>query len=127
MMIIGIGVDLVKVERIERMVKKWNQRFLDRIFTPGEQKYSLSFRVPHPHFAARFAIKEAVLKAIGTGWRGGVKWTEIEVVNEPSGKPRVMVHGKVKSLVEASGATDIQASISHDSEYSVGQVVLLKA
>ena len=70
-------------------------------------------------------IKEAVFKAIGTGWRGGVKWTDIEVYNEPSGQPQVRVHGKVRDWMEAHGVTRIQASISHDTEYSVGQVILI--
>ena len=125
-MVIGVGIDLVKIDRIQKMVEKWNKRFLNRIFTPVEQKYSFSFRHPFPHLAGRFAIKEAVFKAIGTGWRGGVKWTDIEVYNEPSGQPRVQVYGKVKEVIEAQGVNQIQASISHDTEYSVGQVLLIK-
>ncbi len=124
-MIIGIGIDLVKIERIQQMVQRWDKRFLDRVFTPIEQSYSLSSRYPYPRFAARFAIKEAVMKAIGTGWRSGVKWTDIELRNEPSGKPIVQLYGKVKHWVDAHGVTDIHASVSHDAEYSIGQVMLI--
>lgn len=125
-MVIGVGIDLVKIDRIQKMVEKWDKRFLNRIFTSVEQTYSFSFRQPFPHLAGRFAIKEAVFKAIGTGWRGGVRWTDIEVYNESSGQPRVRVYGKVKERIEDQGVTQIQASISHDTEYSVGQIVLIK-
>jgi holo-[acyl-carrier protein] synthase len=125
-MVIGVGIDLVKIDRIQKMVEKWNKRFLNRVFTSVEQKYSFSFRHPFPHLAGRFAVKEAVFKAIGTGWRGGVKWTDIEVYNESSGQPRVRVSGKVKEWIDAQGVSRIQVSISHDTEYSVGQVVLIQ-
>ena len=84
-MVIGIGIDLVKSERIKAAAEKWGKRFLTRIFTSVEQDYSFSHKHPYLHLAGRFAIKEAVFKAIGTGWRGGVKWTDIEVYNEPYG------------------------------------------
>lgn len=126
MMIVGIGIDLVNVERIREMVQKWEDRFLNRIFTPAEQKYSLSFKRPYPHLAARFAVKEAALKAFGTGLRLGISWTEIEVRNEPSGKPVVVLHGKAKAFTDGAGVSGIFASISHDSGYSIGQVILVK-
>lgn len=125
-MIVGIGIDLVKISRIQEMTDKWNKRFLNRIFTLTEQQYSFSFKHPFPHLAGRFAIKEAVFKAIGTGWRGGIKWTDIEVCNEPSGRPRVRVYGKVREWTEKHNVGRIEATISHDTEYSVGQILLLK-
>jgi holo-[acyl-carrier protein] synthase len=124
-MIVGIGIDLVRIERIRQSVLRWNKRFLDRVFTPGEQSYALSARHPHPHLAAGFAVKEAVVKAIGTGLRDGMKWTEIELTHEPSGRPRVQVYGKVKTQVQALGADEMQVSVSHDSEYAIGQVMLI--
>jgi holo-[acyl-carrier protein] synthase len=124
-MVVGIGIDLVKILRIEEIAQKWGKRFLTRIFTPLEQDYSFSMKKPYLHLAGRFAIKEAVFKAIGTGWRDGVKWTDVEVYNEPTGQPRVRVYGKVKTWMEVHGITAIQASISHDTDYSVGQVVLI--
>ena len=124
-MIYGIGVDLVKIQRIEQAVKRWGRRFLDRIFTPIEQEYSYRQKQPFLHLAGRFAVKEAVLKALGTGLRSGIRWVEIEVVNQPSGKPEVRVSGKVKSLLRQHRIAAIHVSISHDTDYSVGQAVLI--
>jgi holo-[acyl-carrier protein] synthase len=124
-MVVGIGIDLVRSDRIREAAEKWGKRFLDRLFTPLEQEYAFSHKQPYLHLAGRFAIKEAVFKAIGTGWARGVKWTDIEVYNEPTGRPRVRVTGRVLELMNRLGATTIQASISHDTEYSVGQVALI--
>lgn len=136
-MIIGIGIDLVKSSRIKDAVQKWDKRFLNRIFTPLEQEYSYAHKVPYLHLAGRFAVKEAVMKALGTGWSAGVRWTEIGVVNDKAGgpkgstvgsttgKPRVEVTGKVKQMMGHRGVKTIQVSISHDTEYSIAQVVLI--
>jgi len=124
-MIYGIGVDLVKIQRIEQAVKRWNRRFLDRIFTPIEQEYSYRQKQPFLHLAGRFTVKEAVLKALGTGLRSGIRWVEIEVVNNPDGKPEVQVSGKVKKLMQQHCVEEIHVSISHDTDYSVGQAVLI--
>ena len=123
-MIYGIGVDLVKVQRIEQAVKRWDRRFLDRIFTPIEQEYCYRQKKPMFHLAGRFAVKEAVLKALGTGLRLGIRWVEIEVVNSPSGQPTVRVSGKVKELMQQNRIETIHVSISHDTDYSIGQAVL---
>ncbi len=131
--IIGIGIDLVKSDRVKNAVEKWDKRFLNRIFTPSEQDYAFAHKIPYLHLAGRFAVKEAVLKALGTGWGGGIRWNEISVVNEPAdgpnpsiaGKPRVEVSGKVKKLMDARGVKEIQVSISHDTDYSIAQVVLI--
>jgi holo-[acyl-carrier protein] synthase len=123
--IIGIGIDLVKSDRIKDAVRKWNKRFLNRIFTPPEQDYAFAHKLPHLHLAGRFAVKEAVLKALGTGWSGGIRWTEISVINEPVGKPYVEVAGNIKKLMDKRGVKEIQVSISHDTDYSIAQVVLI--
>jgi len=135
--IIGIGIDLVRSGRIGDAVRKWDKRFLNRVFTPIEQEYAFSQAFPHLHLAGRFAVKEAVMKALGTGWGKGVRWTEIGVVNDPAdrptgrknkpatGKPRVEVTGTVKRLMDERGVREIQVSISHDTDYSIGQVVLI--
>lgn len=134
----------MKSARIKDAVQKWDKRFLNRIFTPLEQEYAFAHKVPYLHLAGRFAVKEAVMKALGTGWRGGIRWTEIGVVNEPAcpagrpadgpkgsvqasgtGKPRVEVTGHVKKLVDERGVKAIQVSISHDTDYSIAQVVLI--
>ena len=124
-MIYGVGVDLVKIQRIKEAVERWDRRFLNRIFTPIEQEYSYRQKQPFLHLAGRFAVKEAVLKAMGTGLRSGIRWVEIEVVNQPSGKPEVRVSGKVKSLLQKRRVKEIYVSISHDTDYSVGQAVLV--
>lgn len=126
-MIYGIGVDLVKIRRIEQAVKRWGRRFLNRIFTPIEQEYSYRQKQPFLHLAGRFAVKESVLKALGTGLRSGIRWVEIEVVNNTEGKPEVRVSGKVKELMQQHHVEAIHVSISHDSDYSVGQAVLVSS
>jgi holo-[acyl-carrier protein] synthase len=125
-MIAGIGIDLVKIKRIHEAVKKWDQRFLNRVFTPLERQYCYGHLDPALHLSGRFAVKEAVFKALGTGWRSGVRWTEIEVTNNPQGKPMVTVTGRVKQLMADLGVAEIHVSISHDTDYAIGQVVLVK-
>lgn len=126
-MIIGIGIDLVQRSRIEKAVRRWDRRFLNRIFTATEQEYSFGHRVPYLHLAGRFAVKEALLKALGVGWSRGVKWNEIGVVNEPAGggRPRVETTGRVLRLMKEQGVEDVQVTISHDSDYSIAQVLLI--
>ena len=124
MIIVGVGADIVRRARIESAVKRWEQHFLDRLFTPTEQRYCFKFRDPYLHLAGRFAVKEAVFKALGSGWGRGVKWREIETVNEPSGQPRVSVSGRVKELMTEQGGADILVTISHDTDYSIGQVII---
>ena len=127
----------MKSARIRDAVQKWDKRFLNRIFTPLEQEYAFAHKVPYLHLAGRFAVKEAVMKALGTGWSGGIRWTEIGVVNESpdgpegsvktsgTGRPRVEVTGHVKKLADERGVRAIQVSISHDTDYSIAQVVLI--
>jgi len=125
-MIAGIGIDLVKIKRIQEAVQKWDKRFLNRVFTPPEQQYCYGHLDPALHFSGRFAVKEAVFKALGTGWRSGVRWTEIEVTNNPQGKPMVTVTGRVKQLMADLKVAEIHVSISHDTDYAIGQVILVK-
>ncbi|MFQ5780235.1 MAG: holo-ACP synthase [Nitrospiria bacterium] len=124
MTIVGIGIDLVKISRIEEMTQRWGDRFLDRVFTPAERAYCHLRKRPHIHYAARFAVKEAMLKALGTGLRGGVRWKEIETIRTPTGKPEVRVSGKTRQLAEEERVSQIFASITHDDDYAVGQVIL---
>lgn len=125
-MIAGIGIDLVKIKRIQEAVQRWDKRFLNRVFTPLEQRYCFARLDPYPHLAGRFGVKEAVFKALGTGWRKGVRWTEIEVLNDPQGKPVASVTGGVKQRMADLGVTEIHVSISHDTDYAIAQVVLVK-
>ena len=123
-MIIGIGIDLVKIDRID---KAGNSRsgFLERVFTEREREYCSRQKYPAQHFAGRFAAKEAVLKAIGTGWSAGVKWTDMEVLHGDGGGPVVNISGRVKDLMDLKGVKQILLSYSHDEGYAVAHVVLV--
>ncbi len=113
MRIIGHGIDLVDVERIDRSLTEYADRFRDRVFTKLESDYCGDSRRPGPHFAARFAAKEAVLKAIGTGWRSGIAWTDIEVVNGPSGAPTIRLSGQASLIAQSLGITSWHISLTH--------------
>ena len=123
-MIIGIGVDLVKIDRIDKAGKNHNG-FLERVFTEREREYCSRQKYSAQHYAGRFAAKEAVLKAIGTGWSAGVKWTDMEVLHGEGGGPIVNVSGRVKDLMDLRGVRQILLSYSHDEGYAVAQVVLV--
>ena len=123
-MIVGIGIDIVRTGRIKEACEKWEKRFLDRIFTAEEQAYCLRHKSPHHWLGGRFAVKEAMFKAIGTGWRKGVRWVDVETGNHPGGKPFVTVSGKIKEILSEKNVAVIHVTISHDTDYSVGQVIL---
>lgn len=109
-MIQGIGVDIVDVARIRSAIDMWGSAFLKKIFTEGEIQYCMSKKNSYEHFAARFAAKEAVGKALATGWRGGFRWQDVEIVNEPSGQPRVILYEHASKLLANSR---ILLSLSH--------------
>lgn len=112
--VIGSGIDLVEVGRIEEMVARHGRRFLDRCFTPDEQAYCDDApRRRFEHYAARFAAKEAALKVIGTGWRDGIAWTDLEVVREPSGRPKLVVRGRCAEIAAEQGIATWHVSLSH--------------
>lgn len=123
-MIIGIGIDIVSVKRIKEAETRWGQRFLKRVFTEDELKYSFKHKSPHIHLAARFASKEAMTKSFGTGLSNGIKWRDIEVVNKDSGKPEIVLHGRFKEIAESIGVRNIHISMAHDDGYAVAQVVI---
>ena len=118
-----IGVDIIEVSRIKDFVNR-NQEFLGRIFTEEEIRYCEKKRRMYEHFAARFAAKEAVFKALGTGWIGKLKWNEIEVRNEVLGKPEINLYGTVLELSHKKGIHGISLSLSHCREYAVAMVLL---
>ena len=122
-MIIGVGVDIVKVSRIREMVARWGDRFLARVFTDRERSYAQRRREPALHLAGRFAVKEATLKALGVGLRLGVRWREIEVANDASGKPGLTLAGRTKALSDALGVGSMHVSLSHDADYAIGHVI----
>ena len=111
-MIFGTGIDIIEVERVEKQISK-NNGFREKIFTEKEIKYCESKKNNSQHYAARFAAKEAFFKAIGTGWRGGMAFNEIEILNNELGKPEVILHGKTKEFCEKQVINNIHVSLSH--------------
>ncbi|MEK6589821.1 MAG: holo-ACP synthase [Nitrospinota bacterium] len=124
-MIAGVGVDIVKIERIKGAVDKWGERFIERVFTEGEKKYSFRKYNPYPHFAARFACKEALVKALGIGFRMGIKWRDIELIRHENGKPEARLQGTVKKFADQRGINNIMVSVSHDTDYAIAYVLLM--
>lgn len=122
-MILGHGIDLVEVPRIEAMLARHGERFLERVFTPGERAYRAESAERAMHLAARFAAKEAAFKALGTGWRSGIAWTDAEVVPEPSGRPTLRVSGGAATLAASLGIRSWHISITHAGEYAAASVI----
>jgi holo-[acyl-carrier protein] synthase len=125
MEIVAHGIDLVDCPRIEEMIKRHGERFVNRIFTAAEQAYAEANKDRIEKLAGRFAAKEAVLKLVGTGWRGKIAWTDIEVVNNPVGQPEVTLTGEVKKLAEKLGIEHISVSITHTANFAIASVVAL--
>lgn len=123
-MIVGIGIDLVKIGRIEKAANG-HPGFLERVFTAKEREYCDRQKYPAQHYAARFASKEAVLKAFGTGMTAGMKWTDIEVLHGEGGGPIVNIFGAAKDLADLKGVKQVMLSYSHDEGYAVAQAVLV--
>src|SRR5947209_18139877 len=123
-MIVGTGVDLAEVPRIRASVERFGRKFVDRIFTAREIAYVERKANRYERYAARFAAKEAGMKAIGTGWRHGVRWQDFEVANLPSGKPTLRLHGVAAAIAERLGVTSIQLSITHTAELGMAHVIL---
>jgi holo-[acyl-carrier protein] synthase len=123
-MILGIGTDLAEVERIRDSIARFGDRFLNRIYTTGERAYAASKANPVERLAARFAAKEAGMKAIGTGWSQGVRWHDFEVVNEKSGRPTLALDGVAKRKADALGVKRISLSLTHTSAMALAVVIL---
>src|SRR5687767_2620069 len=123
-MIVSIGIDIIEVARIREVLQR-TPRFRERVFTAAEQAYCDGRgAVAEQHYAARYAAKEAALKALQTGWRGGISWQDVEVSSLESGAPVITFHGEARKLFEASGATAAHLSISHTSEHAIAEVIL---
>jgi holo-[acyl-carrier protein] synthase len=123
-MILGTGVDLAEVRRIREAFERYGERFLHRIYTPGEIAYVERKANKFERYAGRFAAKEAGMKAIGTGWKRGVKWQDFEVANLPSGRPTLRLHGEAGRIAAAMGVTAISLSITHTAELGMAHVIL---
>ncbi len=122
-MIFGLGMDIIEVSRVSRSLSR-TAGLRDRVFTAAEIAYCESKYRSAEHFAARFAAKEAFFKALGTGWRGGLRFDEIEIVNDERGRPSVVVHGRVKEFCEAHRIAGMHVSLSHLKETAAAVVVL---
>ncbi len=123
-MIVGIGIDLVEISRIEAAIARFGERFLRRVFTPTEIAYCQRAAYPAERFAARFAAKEAALKALGTGKRGGIRWHDVEIVASPSGQPRIEFHARARERLHALGGCRAYVSLSHGRDLAIAQVIL---
>jgi holo-[acyl-carrier protein] synthase len=123
-MIVGSGIDLIQIERIQRTVERYGARFLDRVYTAGEQHYCLAKRKSAESLAARFAAKEAAAKALGTGISHGVTWLELEVIREPGGRPALRFHGRAAEIATRMGVTRSALSLTHTGDLAMASVVL---
>jgi holo-[acyl-carrier protein] synthase len=123
-MIVGTGVDLAEVPRIRASIERFGAKFVERIFTPAEIAYVERKANRYERYAARFAAKEAGMKAIGTGWRRGVTWKDFEVTNLPSGKPTLRLHGMAAAIAGRLGVRNISLSITHTAELGMAHVIL---
>jgi holo-[acyl-carrier protein] synthase len=123
-MILGTGVDLAEVARIRTAVERYGRRFIERIYTPAEIAYVERKANRFERYAGRFAAKEAGMKAIGTGWRRGVRWQDFEVANLPSGRPTLRLHGEAAKIAAGLGVKSIQLSITHTAELGMAHVIL---
>ena len=123
-MIVGTGIDIAEVPRIREVIERFGDRFLQRIFTEGEIRYCESKANRVERYAARFAAKEAGMKALGTGWNHGVRWRDIEVARKPGGRPTLLFHGKAAEFAAKLGATNIALSLTHTAEQAMAQVIL---
>jgi len=123
-MIVGTGIDIAEVPRIRQSIERFGERFLHRIFTPGEMRYCDSKANRVERYAARFAAKEAAMKALGTGWNHGVRWRDCEVVRMPGGRPTIKFHGRAGEFALKLGVKNAALSISHTAEQAIAQVIL---
>ena len=125
MEIIAHGINLVDCPRIEEMIKRHGRRFVNRVFTAAEQAYANANKDSVEKLAGRFAAKEAILKLMGTGWRGKIAWTDIEIVNNAAGQPEVTLDGEVKKLADKFGIKHISVSITHTANFAIASAVAL--
>ncbi len=126
-MVFGIGIDLIQVRRIEEALARWGDRFRNRVYTAAEIAYCLRKKNPSPNFAARFAAKEALVKALGIGMRRGVHWKNIEVARGPLGQPMLNLNGPAAEILKREKITGIFVSLTHDQDYGSAVVVLEKS
>ena len=125
MTILGVGMDIVETKRIAESIERFGDRFLHRVFLDGEVAYSRSMKFPHLHLAARFAAKEAISKAFGTGIGHEMGWRDLEIVREPGGAPRVVLHGRAEAFAKVRGVQAVHVSLSHTADYGAASAVIV--
>jgi holo-[acyl-carrier protein] synthase len=123
-MILGIGVDFVEISRVDENLQKHGERFEKKMFTETEREYCRRMPIPAQHYAARFAAKEAFLKALGTGWAKGITWKDAGIENLPSGMPVLAITGRGREIADERGVTRMHVSLSHSRGHAVAVVVL---
>jgi len=121
--IVGMGVDIAEIDRIQAAINRSGPRFIERLFTPAEIEYCERHKNRYERYAGRFAVKEAAMKALGTGWRHGVRWVDIEVTNLPSGKPTLNLTGVAGKFAAQLGVNNISISITHSGNFALAQVI----
>ncbi len=124
--ILGIGVDIVEINRLRATLERQKERFVRRVFTQAEQDYCAAHRDPVPHYAVRFAAKEALFKAIGTGWAKGVSWLDVEILRRSDGPPSLTLSGEAGRISRSMGTQTVHVSLSHAVENAVAIVILEK-
>jgi holo-[acyl-carrier protein] synthase len=121
--IVGLGLDIAEIDRIEAAIARHGAPFLERLYTPREVSYCEKHKNKFERYAGRFAAKEAAMKALGTGWRHGVRWRDIEVVREPSGKPTLLLEGVAREFADRMGVKNISLTITHSGNFALAQVI----
>jgi holo-[acyl-carrier protein] synthase len=122
-MIVGLGLDIAEVDRLEEAIARHGAPFLERLFTPAEVSYCERHKNRYERYAARFAAKEAAMKALGTGWSRGVRWRDIEVAREPGGKPTLHLAGAARQIADGLGVKHISLTITHSGNLALAQVI----
>jgi len=122
-MIVGLGLDIAEIDRIEAAITRHGAPFIERLFTPEEAAYCERFKNRYERYAARFAVKEAAMKALGTGWSRGVRWRDIEVTREPGGKPGLRLQGAAREIADRLGVKCISVTITHSGNLALAQVI----
>lgn len=122
-MIVGLGLDISEIDRIAAAIQRHGAPILERLYTPAEVAYCESHKNKFERYAARFAAKEAAMKALGTGWTRGVRWRDIEVANAPGGKPTLRLQGVARQFAEKLGVKNISLSITHSGNLALAQVI----
>jgi len=122
-LIVGLGLDIAEIDRIEAAITRHGATFIERLFTPDEVAYCERYKNRYERYAGRFAVKEAAMKALGTGWSRGVRWRDIEVTREPGGKPGLRLDGVAREIADGMGVKRISVTITHSGNLALAQVI----